>query len=151
MIKRNAKSAVILLMIVHACVTAALAAYVLLPEREDAGRLGFHTAEGGKYTLYIGTNDKDTYRPVMALEQARELVNAICAGYTDGYTVSQAEGGWVDEHRVLTRENTLVYTFYEASEGQIISIMDEVLEKLNQNSVLLERQDVTYCFYSGKD
>jgi len=28
--------------------------------------------------------------------------------------------------------------------------MDEVLVKLNQNAIMVERQDLTYMYYSGK-
>lgn len=103
-----------------------------------------------KYVLYVGLNDKDTYSQKISTEEATEIVNNICLKYTDGYTVSEAKGGWTDETGVVTRENTLVYSFYDISEVQITSIMDEILVELNQNSVLLETQNTYYTYYSGK-
>lgn len=111
---------------------------------------GYDQQEYGKYVLYIGTNDKDTYTQLISLDDAKDTVNAICAKYVSGYTVQEANGGWVDEKGNLTEEQTLVYSFSGADEEAITSIMDEVLIALNQNSILVERQDLTYTYYSGK-
>lgn len=75
-------------------------------------------------------------------------MNSICAKYSGGYTVSDAKGGWVDETANLTQENTFVYVLYDVTEEQLVSIMDEVLMKLNQSSILVEKQDVVYRYYS---
>ena len=79
------------------------------------------------------------------------MVNAICAKYVEGYTASDAKGGWVDETDTLTQENTLVYSFYNIKEEQLIQVMDEVREKLNQNSILVERQEAVYMYYYGNE
>lgn len=105
---------------------------------------------GEKYVLYIGTNDKDTYTQLIPTEEARDIVNAICTKYVDGYTISDAKGGWVDETDTLTQEHTLVYAFYEVTEEQLLYIMDEILTELNQNSILVEKQEAVYAYYSGK-
>ena len=105
---------------------------------------------GKKYVLYIGTNDKDSYKQVISTEEAREMVNEICIKYVDGYTASEAKGGWVDETDTLTQENTLVYAFYEVTEEQLVNIMEEILEALNQNAILVEKQEAIYTYYSGK-
>lgn len=111
--------------------------------------LPFETAAQGKYVLYIGTNDKDTYTQQIPLDEAEQIINQICSQYVEGYTVQQAEGGWVDESGTLTQEQTLVYSFDAVREEDLIAIMDQVLVQLNQASILVERQDLTYCYYSG--
>ena len=112
--------------------------------------LSYDYAENGKYVLYIGFNDKDTYEQIIPTEEAIAAVNGICVKYVEGYTVSQAMGGWVDETGALTEETSLVYTLSGVDEAAVISIMDEVLAALNQNSILVERQSITYAYYSGK-
>lgn len=104
---------------------------------------------GEKYILYIGTNDKDTYTQLIPTDEARDMVNRICAKYTGGYTASDARGGWVDETDTLTQENTLVYEFYDITEEQLTQIMDDVLQELNQNSILVEQREAVYSYYSG--
>lgn len=118
--------------------------------RAEGSMLTEQMETGEKYVLYIGTNDKDTYTQLIPTEEARDIVNAICTKYVDGYTASEAKGGWVDETDTLTQENTLVYAFYEVTEEQLVNIMEEILTALNQNSILLEKQKAIYTYYSGK-
>lgn len=103
-----------------------------------------------KYTIYIGTNDKDTYTQLISTEQAQSMINEICTKYVDGYTSWIAQGGWVDENDKFTNETTLIYSFTDVNESDVILIMDEIIEKLNQNSILIEYEDVTYSYYQGK-
>ena len=118
--------------------------------RAEGGMLTEQMETGKKYVLYIGTNDKDTYEQVISTGEARGIVNEVCIKYVDGYTASEAKGGWVDETDTLTQENTLVYAFYEVTEEQLVNIMEEILTALNQNSILLEKQEAIYTYYSGK-
>lgn len=113
------------------------------------GPLSAQLETGEKYILYIGTNDKEAYTQLIPTDEAREIVNEICARYTDGYTGSDARGGWVDENGMLTQENTLVYEFYQIEEETLVRIMDDILAELNQNSILVERQQAVYTYYSG--
>lgn len=116
--------------------------------REDVSVLSQGQQEGTCYTLYIGTNDKDTYTQKISLDEARKIVDEICVKYVDGYTMQEASGGWVDETGTLTQEETLVYRFMDVDEDKVISIMDEVLAALNQNSILVEKNEVSYRYYN---
>ncbi len=116
--------------------------------RKDVSALSQGQQEGTCYTLYIGTNDKDTYTQKISLDEARKIVNEICVKYVDGYTMQEANGGWVDETGTLTQEETLVYRLMDVDEDKVVSIMDEVLAALNQNSILVEKNEVSYCYYS---
>lgn len=109
----------------------------------------FPMTDGDKYVLHIGTNDKDTYTQQIPLDEAKRIVNEICSRHVDGYTVQEAEGGWLDDNGVLTQEQTLVYSFESVDECDLIALMDEVLESLNQASILVEHASTTYCYYSG--
>ena len=113
------------------------------------GRIPFTSAANGKYVLYIGTNDKDTYAQKIPTDKAKDIVNRICVKYIGGYTAQDAKGGWVDETGKLTQENTLVYSLNGVSENQVISIMNDVLKALNQDSILVEVQNVDYAYYKG--
>jgi hypothetical protein len=101
-----------------------------------------------EYILYIGLNDKDEYRQIISTEEAQEIINAICIRYVDGYTMSKAEGAWVDEKGILTSEETLVYTIRGEKEN-IIRVMDDILPALNQNAILLEEKSSDFMFYNG--
>jgi len=138
------------LLIVNLTVTAGIVVYLFAGTRQEPSTLDFELAENAQYILYIGTNDKDTYEQIIPTDEARDIVNAICAKYVNGYTSDVCEGGWVDEKNILTEENTFVYTINGADETAIISIMNEVLTALNQNAILIERRDVSSVFYHGK-
>jgi hypothetical protein len=149
------KSTVILaLLTVNIAATIFIALYLFIPagdKAENQGLLNFNYLENGNYILYIGTNDKETYEQIIPTDEAKRIVNEICAKYVDGYTVSEAQGGWVDEHGILTQENTLIYSFIGAEESDIIAIMNEVLVALNQNSILVEKNDISSIFYNGRN
>ncbi len=63
----------------------------------------------------------------------------------------QPKGAYKDDKGVTTYENSLVFSFDFAEEEQIKRIMDDVLKELNQNSILIERQTVSYSFYEGEN
>lgn len=111
---------------------------------------GLAKNEAVKYTIYIGLNDKDTYSQKISTGEAEKKVNAIALKYVDGFTRFLGKGAYKDDKGAVTYENTLVYTFYSATDEQMKSIMEEVLKELNQNSVLIEKQKVGYEFYGGQ-
>lgn len=150
------KIVVIVIMIVELIALSGIIIYLASDHSVQSGISGNGTvlnydySENGKYVLYIGLNDKDTYSHIISAEEAKEIVNGICAKYADGYTVMEANGGWVDETGTLTEEMSLVYTLCNVEEEDVVSIMNEVLTALNQNSILVERQDISFTYYSGK-
>lgn len=103
-----------------------------------------------KYTLYIGLNDKDTYKQEISTEEAEKKIEEIALKYVDGFTLTESKGAYKDDNGVITYENSLVYIFNFATEEQIKNIMDEVLRTLNQNSILVEKENVAYDFYEGE-
>ena len=143
---------VVFLLIVEALALIGIVGYLALEHNaQPTGTiLAYEDAEDGRYVLYIGLNDKDTYEQIIPTDEARDIVNQICTKYVEGYTASEANGGWVDETGTLTEESTLVYILSDAHEEDVIAIMDEVLAALNQNSILVERQEYVYSFYNGK-
>ena len=157
---RKGYKAVILLLVINFLMSVGIIGFLAIQytDRRQVGQearakgsmLTEQMEMGKKYVLYIGTNDKDSYKQVISTEEAREIVNEICIKYVDGYTAYEAKGGWVDETDTLTQENTLVYAFYEVTEEQLVNIMEEILEALNQNAILVEKQEAIYTYYSGK-
>ena len=156
---KNKKQIIILVvLILNLVVSGGIIGYLVVQNTQETQKnntaesiLSDQMETGEKYIIYIGTNDKDTYQQEIPTNEARDMVNAICAKYVEGYTASDAKGGWVDETDTLTQENTLVYSLYNIKEEQLIQVMDEVREKLNQNSILVERQEAVYMYYYGNE
>ena len=102
-----------------------------------------------KYTIYLGTNDKDTLKQEIPTETIREQMHEICIKHVDGYTVSVADGFYRDDAGNITHEVSLVYVFIDVPIDSVQKIMDEALIKFNQNSILLEVNRERGTFYSG--
>ncbi|KOA20079.1 hypothetical protein CLHOM_15090 [Clostridium homopropionicum DSM 5847] len=100
-----------------------------------------------KYTMYVGLNDKDTYKQIISTGDAEKKVEEIILKYLDGFTRIYGRGAYMDERKNITRENSLIYIFYSADDEDVKSIMNEIIKELNQNSVLIEKEKVQYEFY----
>lgn len=103
-----------------------------------------------KYTLYIGTNDKDTYKQEIPLDECKQIVINICTKYTGGCTLLDATGYWKDDTGTITSEQTIEVILEDISEKKVHKIADKVIKKLNQNSVLIETNNIQSEFYFGK-
>ena len=101
-----------------------------------------------KYTLYIGTNDKDTYQPVMDFDKCVLTVTEICVKYTDGCTIYEANGYWKDDKGEITKEQTIVAILEDIALETVHKVCDDVIVALNQNSILIETSYVGTTFYS---
>lgn len=150
--KNSFKTAVLVLLIIETAVLAGIVVYLAVEKNsaQSETALDYNYSENGKYVLYIGLNDKDTYTQLIPTDEAIDIVNEICIRHIGGYTVFSTKGGWVDETGTPSRETTLVYSLSGAKEADVIAVMDEVLVALNQNSILIERQNISSTFYSGK-
>ena len=102
-----------------------------------------------QYVVYVGTNDKDTYAPKYTEEEAKDIVDNICLKYFDGYTLQEATGSWVDEKNNVTHEYTIVCYFDDADSDTVHKAADEMIKALNQNSLLIEENDIQMEYYSG--
>ncbi len=104
-----------------------------------------------QYVMYVGTNDKDTYKREISTEEAKEMVDSVCLKYfADGYTMQEATGAWTDEKNNITHEYTLVCYFDGADKETVHKAADELIERLNQNSILIESNTIDIDYYTGK-
>ena len=103
-----------------------------------------------QYVMYVGTNDKDTYKPEHSEEEARDIVDQICLKYFEGYTLQDATGSWTDEKSNITHEYTLVCYFDDADKETVYKAADDIRRELNQNTILIEQDYINIDFYSGE-
>lgn len=108
------------------------------------------TGDSVQYVMYVGTNDKDTYEPKYTEKEARDIVDGVCLKYFDGYTLQEATGAWTDEKDNITHEYTLVCYFDGADRDTVYKAADDVIDALNQNSVLIEENSIKMDYYSKK-
>ena len=123
---------------------------VAFAAKDNIASLGKVSAQK-KYTIYLGTNDKDTLKQELSTETIRDQMHEICLKYVDGYTVSVMEGYYRNEAGDPTREVTLVYVFIDTPLDAVKKIMDEALVKFNQSSILFEESKSKSIVYNGKN
>ena len=104
-----------------------------------------------KYTMYLGTNDKNTLKQEIPTDRIRKEMHEICMKYVDGYTVTIAEGYYRDSNNEISHETSLVYVFLDTDITALRKIMDEALIKFNQKSILLEESNSKSIFYSAPE
>ena len=102
-----------------------------------------------QYVLYLGTNDKDTNKPVFTQAEAQEKAKEILVRHFGGYTLQEANGGWLDGD-TLYQEYTLVIYLSDTNEEAVHAAADELVETFRQSSVLIQANPTTTEFYSGK-
>ena len=101
------------------------------------------------YTLYVGTNDKDTYEQIIPTEEAKAIIDDICVKYMDGYAFQDATGTWTDENNIVTHENTIICYFDNIDDQTVYDIADEIRAALNQGTILIQKNTVQLDYYDG--
>ncbi len=100
-----------------------------------------------QYVLYLGTNDKDTNLPVFAPEEAKAKVREILIRHFGGYTLQEAEGGWIGDDGTLYEEHTIVIYLSDTTLDKVHAAADEMIRVFNQSSVLIQANETTTEFY----
>ena len=102
-----------------------------------------------QYVLYLGTNDKDTNEPVFPQEEAKEQLKKILIQRFGGYTITDANGGWIGEDGTKYQEYTLVIYLSDTTIDDVHSLCDELVDVYRQSSMLIQANETTTEFYSG--
>lgn len=102
-----------------------------------------------QYVLYLGTNDKDTNQPVFSREESKEKVKEILINSLGGYTIQEAEGGWIGDDGTEYQEYTLVIHLSDTTEEKVHEVSDELIRTFNQSSVLIQKNVTQTEFYEG--
>jgi hypothetical protein len=99
-----------------------------------------------QYVMYLGTNDKDTNEPVFSHEEAKEKAKEILLDNLGGYTIMEAEGGWIDGDKVY-QEYTLVIYISDTSAEDVHNVADELKKEFNQSSIMIQANPTNTEFY----
>ncbi len=132
--------------------------YALIDERVQTALEEYNSREAAsadagedvQYVMYLGTNDKDTNEPVFTREEAKERAKSILIDHLGGYTIQEAEGGWVDEDGTQYQEFTLVIYMSDTTQEDVHAVADELIREFNQSSVLIQTNTTVTEFYSGE-
>ena len=117
---------------------------------EASSRAGAEDLGDEQYILYLGTNDKDTNKPVYSREESKERAKAILMKNFGGYTIQEAEGGWKSDDGTEYQEYTLVIYLSDTDLNAVHKASRELINEFHQNSVLISTERVKTEFYAGE-
>ena len=103
-----------------------------------------------QYVLFLGTNDKDSNQPVFDKETSIEKAKEILTDHFGGYTIQDANGGWVGDDGTLYQEYTLVIYLSDTDIDAVHSACDDLVKTFNQSAILIQGNETKTEFYSGK-
>ena len=103
-----------------------------------------------QYVMYLGTNDKDTYQPFGSPEEAKAKVDEVLTKHFEGFTIQEANGGWTNEDGTVDHEYTVVILLSDTTLEKVHAAADDLIKAFNQSSVLIQANQTTTEFYSGK-
>ncbi|MCR5147591.1 MAG: DUF3574 domain-containing protein [Eubacterium sp.] len=102
-----------------------------------------------QYVIYLGTNDKDTNKPVFTPEEAKEKAREVLQEDLDGFTILEADGVWKDSGKIF-QEYTVVICFSDTNIDNIHKAADKLIKVFNQSSILIQTNTVKSEFYEGE-
>lgn len=95
-----------------------------------------------KYNIYIGLNDKDSKKQEISIERAREeVIKILNNNNINGLTMYVVDGVFKHENGEVVHEKSLKVELLEVREDEIIKSINELKEALNQESILLEKEE----------
>ncbi len=104
-----------------------------------------------QYVLFLGTNDKDTNEPVFTPEEAKKKAKEILIKRMGGYTIQEAEGGWVGDDGTLYQEYSIVIYLSDTNIDAVHETAEELRQEFNQSSVLIQENRTRTEFYYGEE
>ena len=119
-----------------------------LADNREAAPAATDNSSSIQYIMYLGTNHKDTNKPVFTQAEAMEKAKEILVRHFGGFTIQEANGGWVDDD-MLYQEYTLVIYLNDTTEDAVHAAADELVEVFHQSSVLIQAVPVQAEFYSS--
>ena len=100
--------------------------------------------------MYLGTNDKDTNEPVFSQDEAKARAKEILLSHFGGYTIMEADGGWVDGDTVY-KEYTLVIYLSDTTVEDVHMVAAELIKEFNQSSVMIQANPTKTEFFAMDD
>lgn len=100
-----------------------------------------------KYTFYIGLNDKDTGKPFIDYNIAKELVNRVISFHFEGFTIFEGTGYYKGQEEKCL----IVKLFYDYDvENSINEIIKMLCFILNQEYIGIVKSSADMIYSNGK-
>ena len=104
-----------------------------------------------QYVMFLGTNDKDTNEPYGTAEEVKSKVDEVLTKYFEGFTIQEANGGWVNDDGSVAHEYTVVILLSDTTLDRVHQASDDLIKEFNQSSILIQANETVTEFYSGAE
>lgn len=104
-----------------------------------------------QYVMFVGTNDKDTNEPYGTAEEAKAKVDEVLTKYFEGFTIQEANGGWVNNDGSVAHEYTVVILLSDTTLDRVHQASDDLIKEFNQSAILIQANETVTEFYSGDE
>lgn len=93
-----------------------------------------------KYTFYVGTFDKDTFKREKKFSEFKQVFDRVF----ETYTLQQAQGRYVMQSngKIISEPTFIVTYFVDDEEVDFYGIADILKGELNQESILIEFDNI---------
>ena len=142
-------SIITLIISIAALMTAMNKPAPAVPAQEAVTEQEAEESSDVQYVLYLGTNDKDSNKPVFPPEEAKEKAEEILLDHFGGFTIQEAHGGWKDGDKTYS-EYTIVIYLSDTNLDEVHSAAKEMVETFHQSSVLIQSNETKTEFFSGE-
>lgn len=99
-----------------------------------------------KVTLYVGLNAKDTHIQEVDYLTAYKIVTRLVAETVGVGTVSGADGIYTHDDGTVVVEKSFRIEILDADEAAVAALAADLKKLLNQESVLIQREQVETSF-----
>lgn len=96
----------------------------------------------GKFTLYMGLNDKDTKKQEISTEEAYKYVSKILVENCGGGTIYEARGVYTHDDTTVVEERTLRIEIMFTAKEVINDIIRKLKNAFNQESIIVQSEAV---------
>lgn len=98
-----------------------------------------------KFTLFIGLNDKDTFKQEISTKKAISLiVDTVISNHLSGCTVQQSIGYYLHNNSTnLVIEKSINLIIYTNKTSQIKTLINQLKVLLNQESIIYQVENTT--------
>ncbi|MDO5443315.1 MAG: hypothetical protein Q4G10_06550 [Bacteroidia bacterium] len=109
---------------------------------------GAEHISGDEFSIFIGLTTKDNSKR-FSVSEANRIINNICLQHVSGY-ISSVDGiGGYRGGEYAGMEQMLIYTIFGATDSQIKAISNDILQELDQESVIIEKNRLVRYYYYG--
>ena len=100
-----------------------------------------------KYNIYIGLNDKDSKKQEVSTRKAKqEVIKILNNNNITGLTMYEVTGVFKHDNGTIVFEKSLKVELLEVEEEEVKKSIDELKKALNQESILLEKEEKEISF-----